>query len=252
MRRTETDLTGESDGLARRGLEILYAKPGGNGDVPDVAEHDLTGELRERYWIGQAADAGIKKTWAGVGLTMPWAIERSDLGRNRNEPGDGFRYVVRGGIGGMEGRAEWFEVTEVFEGVEAKDVEAFMRLKNGGKGYPGFDPARFVRELNFGMPGRAAQRRAADKVIAAVERKLAKSSYEGLWRPYGYGTLIVGLPLWFATYYPLDPLRVENVVDDFMTRILIGLQPYEERLRKKGGSPERGVGGLRPVGGAPG
>ena len=132
----------------------------------------------------------------------------------------------------MGGRAEWFEVTEVFEGVEAKDVEAFMRLKHGGKGYPGFDPARFVRELNFGIPRRAAQRRAADKVLAAVEKKLAKSSYEGLWRPYGYGTLIVGLPLWFSTY-PLDPLRVENVVDDFMTRVLIGLQPYAQRLRKR-------------------
>ena len=45
MRRTQTDLTGEADGLARRGLEILYAKPGRKGDVLDVTEHDLTGEL---------------------------------------------------------------------------------------------------------------------------------------------------------------------------------------------------------------
>ena len=152
----------------------------------------------------------IHRYWANVGIAIQWPIERAELGRNRNEPGDGFRYVFRSGTGGTGGRAEWFEVTEVFEGVEAKDIEAFMRLENGGEGYPDFDPQRFLRGLNLGMPRRAAQRRAADKVIAAGERKLAKSSYEGLWRPHGYGTLIVDLPLWFATY-PLDPLRVENV-----------------------------------------
>ena len=198
-------MIGETDSLARRGLEILGAKPGPKGGVVDVSEHDLTGELRERYWIRQAADAGVDvKTSMGVGFAMPLEIERAELGRTRSEPGDGFRYVFRGGIGRMGGRAEWFEVTEVFEGVEAKDIEAFMRLENGGKGYPGFDPEGFVRGLNFGIPRRAAQQRAADKVIAAVEKKLTKSSYEGLWRPYGYGTLIVGLPLWFAAY-PLDP-----------------------------------------------
>ena len=44
----------------------------------------------------------------------------------------------------MESRAEWFEVTEVFEGVEAKDVEAFMRVNNGGTAGFEFDPDRFV------------------------------------------------------------------------------------------------------------
>ena len=42
----------------------------------------------------------------------------------------------------------------------------------------------------------------------------------------------MGLPLWFAAY-PLDPLRAENVVDDFMTRVLIGLQPHARQLRKR-------------------
>ena len=89
---------------------------------------------------------------------------------NRNEPGDGFRYVMyRGGTSGMESRAEWFEVTEVFEGVEAKDVEAFMRVNNGGTAGFEFDPDRFVTGLEMGTPGRAAQRRAADKVI--VDRR---------------------------------------------------------------------------------
>ena len=222
-----------TDGLARVGLEILYARPGPKDGLVDVAERDLTGELRERYWIGKAADVGIKaKPGLSIGVALKWPIERAALGRNRNEPGDGFRYVFQSGTGGTGGRVEWFEVTEVFEGVAARDVESFMRLENGGEANSGFDPEGFMRGLNPGIPRRAAQRRAADKVIEAVERKLAKSSYAGMRRNHGYGTLIVGLPLWFATD-PLDPLRVENVIDDFMTRVHIGLEPHARRLRRK-------------------
>ena len=223
----------QDEGRAKTGLEILYVRRGTKDSAADVAERDLVAELRERYWIRQAEDAGIEpRTWATFGVSIQWRIERYELGRNRNEPGDGFRYVFRSGTGGTGGRAEWFEVTEVFEGVEAKDVNAFMRIENGGKAGFDFDPDRFVRGLDMGMPCRAAQRRAADKVIAAVEKKLSKASYEGIWRTHGYGTLIVGLPLWFATD-PADPLRVENVIDDFMTRVQIGLEPYARRLRKK-------------------
>ena len=223
----------QDEGRAKAGLEILYAKPGPKDGVGDVAERDLAGELRERYWIRQAEDAGIgSRTWSTLGFSMPWRIERHEIGRNRNEPGDGFWYVFRGGIDGTEGRAEWFEVTEVFEGVEAKGVEAFMRINNGGEAGFDFDPGTFVRGLDMGTPFRAAQRRAADKVIAAVEKKMNKASYEGMWRTHGYGTLIVGLPLWFATY-AADPLRVENVIDDFWTRVQIGLEPHARRLKKK-------------------
>ena len=224
---------GETHHLVRRGPEILYAKPSPNDNVADVAARDLPKELRERYWIGKAADAGIDaKTSTKFEVSVPWQIERADLGRNRNEPGDGFRYVFRSGTAGTGGRAEWFEVTEVFEGVDAKHVEAFMRLENGGRGYPGFDPRGFLGGLHVGMPTRAAQRRAADKVIAAVAGKLARSSYAGLWRTHGYGTLVVGLPAWCAPP-PLDPLRAENVVDDFTTRVGIGLKPYKRQLRRR-------------------
>ena len=66
----------------------------------------------------------------------------------------------------------------------------------------------------------------------AIERKLAKSSYQGMVHSHGYGTLIVGLPLWFATE-PLDPLRVENVIDDFAMRVGIGLKLQARQLRMK-------------------
>ena len=179
----------ESGTKGRQGLEILYARREAEDQLGDLAKRDIPCELRERYWIRNAEGAGIKGG-IGISISVPWWIERHELGRNRNEPGDGFRYVYRGGTSGMESRAEWFEVTEVFEGVEAKDVEAFMRVNNGGTAGFEFDPDRFVTGLEMGTPGRAAQRRAADKVIAAVEKKVSKASYEGMWRRHGYGTLI--------------------------------------------------------------
>ena len=196
-------------------MGILYLKPGSKNQLSDVKERDLTGELMERYWIQAAQHRGIgPRSFAGFELTMPWPIERHELGRTRNEPGDGFRYVFRTGSAGTEGRTEWFEVTEVFEGVEAKDIEAFMRIGNGGAAGFDFDRGGFVNGLNIGIPSRASQKRAAGKVIEAVDEKLNKPSYKGMWREHGYGTLIVGLPLLFAMQ-PANPLRVENVVDDF-------------------------------------
>lgn len=228
------ELEGREDrGQRREGLEILYLRPGQKEYLTDVAERDLTGELRERYWIKAGQDRGIgPKSFASFELTMPWPIERHELGRNRNEPGDGFRYVYRTGSAGTEGRTEWFEVTEVFEGAKAKDIEAFMRIENGSSAGFDFDPGAFVNGLNMGIPSRVSQKRAADEVIKAVEKKLNKPSYKGMWREHGYGTLIVGLPLWFAQL-PANPLRVENVIDDFYTRVLVGLTPYARRLRRK-------------------
>ena len=138
----------------------------------DVKQRDIPRELRERFWMRKAADAGIeRRTWT-VGISMPRWIERHELGRTRNEPGDGFRYVYRRGTDGAGSRAEWFEVTEEFAGVEAKDIEAFMRVNNGGTAGSDFEPDRFVTGLEMGTPGPAAQQRAADKVIAAVEKKV--------------------------------------------------------------------------------
>lgn len=216
---------------AKSGLGILYVKPNTGDSTTEVSKRDLDSELREQYWIQQAKDAANKSSSCGnFEATMQCRIERRELGRNRNQPGDGFRYVYHCGTHRTGGRAEWFEVAEIFEGVEPKDVKAFIRVNNGGEG--NFERDTFLKGLDMGTPCRAAQRRAADKVIAKVEEKMNKPSYEGLWRNHGYGTLIVGLPLWFATY-PKDPLRVENVLDDFMTRVLVGLMPYARRLRKK-------------------
>ena len=84
------------------------------------------------------------------------------------------------------------------------------------------------------------QRRAADQVIAQIERKLAKTSYHELLERYGYGTLVVGMPLWFGVP-PDDPFRVENAVDDFMTRTTLGLEEMRQRVLRRRDCPFRNV-----------
>lgn len=216
----------------RAGSEILFAKRQAKDGLDAVRARDLAGELRERYWIEAAKNVPRTTKRPLFEMSMPWRMERHEIGRTRDQPGDGFRYVFRVGPGGAESSAEWFEVTEVFEGVEPKHVEAFMRVNNGGTAGFDFDPDNFVQGLDMGMPCRAAQRRAADKVIDAVEKKLNKASYEGMWEEHGYGTLIVGLPLWFANP-PANPLRANNVIDHFGTRVTVGLESYSGQLAKK-------------------
>ena len=136
-----------SEGPVRLGLEVLYARPGPKDRLEGVAKRALTKDLRERYWIRQAAQAGIgAKSWATWEVTLPCLIERAELGRNRDEPGDGFRYVFRSGTEGTGERVEWFEVTEEFEGVKAKEIESFMRLQNGLEADAGFARKGFLAD----------------------------------------------------------------------------------------------------------
>ena len=108
-----------------------------------------------------------------------------------------------------------------------------MRAWNNIPGNPTADFNEFRGLLQKDRPPRIKQRIAADKVIEAIKRKLAKSSYQELLQRHGYGTLVVGLPLWFATP-PNDPYRAENAVDDFMARVGIGLLEIKRtELRKK-------------------
>lgn len=219
---------------AKPGLEILFAtrEPEDGLELEHLRTSALVKELRERYWVRQVKDVRDRKNPWAVSIGGVHWIERQDLGKDRNQSGDAFRYVYRLGADGIESRAEWFEVTEVFEGVKPKDIEAFMQANNGGVGDTNFDMDSFLRGLDMRIPCRRAQRRAADCVIAAVDKKVSHPPYQDMWREHGYGTLVVGLPLWFAAL-PLDPLRAENVIDDFRTRVTIGLKPYARKLKKR-------------------
>lgn len=223
---------GDTKARVRTVLEILFATREAGDGLDHVPVRDLPGVLRERYWIKLAQDVGRRRKPWPFEARMLWRIERRELGRNRHQPGDDFHYVYHVGTGGAGDVVEWFEVTEVFEGVEPKYLKAFMRVNNGGTAGFAFDPDSFIRGLNMGTPCRAAQRRAADKVVNAVEKKMNKPSYRDMWREHGYATLVVGLPLWFATP-PADPLRVNNVLDTFWTRVAAGLEPHARQLAKK-------------------
>lgn len=216
----------------RTGLEILFARRKAGDGLDDVPDRDIAGELRERFWIRKVANADRGGRLWTIAISTPRWIERQEVGRDRNQPGDGFRYLYREGTDGTESRAEWFEVTEVFERVAPKAIETFMRAVNGCSVDPAFAPNRFLGELEMGIPCRAAQRRAADRVIAAIDKKLKKASYADMWRRHGYGTLIVGLPLWFAMV-PANPTRARNVVDDFVTRVRVTLGSYKRQLKKQ-------------------
>ena len=72
-------------------------------------------------------------------------------------------------------------------------------------------------------------------MTAPIERKLAKASYQELLEKYGYGTQVVGMPLWFAVPSN-DPCRAENALDDFMTRTALGLEEV-----RRGGAEETGL-----------
>ncbi|MDD9981414.1 MAG: hypothetical protein OXU81_08680 [Gammaproteobacteria bacterium] len=225
MNGTSTGENAKSTGTAPAGFRILYATRNGGSDRESVSDHDLPNHLRERYWVDRV-DGRIRKRskrLLSVGFRLHYDIGRSGVERKRHEPGDAFLYSVGGDHSGTRGHADWIEVTERFLTVHPRDVNDFMRHHNGiPPTNRAFDPDAFLHTVNPGRPSRTAQQAGADEVIEAIEAKLTRPSYEPMLESYGYGILVVGLPLWFATL-PTDPLRPENAIDDFATRTAAGL-----------------------------
>lgn len=77
-------------------------------------------------------------------------------------------------------------------------------------------------------------------MIGQIERKLAKASYRELLARDGYGTLVVGMPLWFGVP-PDDPFRAENAVDDFAIRTKLGLEDGKRRVLRRRDCPFRTI-----------
>ena len=220
------------------GLSVLYASGAAQErDWTATADRDRTGRLREVYWARRAESKSGREPF--VKATLSWWPDRTAIGRKSDEPGDGFVYLASMAPR-VEDRFEWLEVTEVFTTVPASDIEGAMRAWNGIPDKHPVDFDEFRRALGLGRPSRVEQRRAADRTIAQIERKLAKSSYCELLETYGYGTLVLGLPLWFAVP-PDDPLRPENAIDDFMTRIALGLEDLRRRVLRRRDCPFRKI-----------
>ncbi len=204
------------------GLNVLQASEATEeAEWTTIPERDKIKRLREAYWIKQA-EAHVRTT-NFFGLDLKWECDRGDIGRRSDDPGDGFAYLATASSEGMEIGFEWFEVTEVFTTAPPEQVKAAMQAWNGLSGKEPGELEGLLADLDRGRPTRAAQRRAADCVIAQVRKKLAKSSYNELFDKYGYGTLVVGMPLWFATP-PMNLLRAENALDEFDTRTKLGLE----------------------------
>ena len=207
------------------GLNVLYANQAmeerGWAAVPD---RNKVSRLREVYWLKGVAPLGPKST---IQMRLSWRPDQGELGRRADLPGDGFAYVVKM-FPRAEASFEWFEVTEIFTTVSPAQVNAAMKARNGIASKQPVDFESFLGTLRKGRPSRVQQRKAADAVIAQAEKKLRKTSYCELMERYGYGTLVVGLPLWFAVL-PEDPWRAENALDDFYTRTSLGLNELKQR-----------------------
>ena len=223
------------------GMSVLYAREAAKErGWASIADRDKTGRLREVYWAHKAA--GKLRTGAKpfVSATLRLTADRGDIGRRRAEAGDEFVYLVETTSRRVEDRFEWLEVTEVFTTVPALRIRGAMRAWNGIADRNPVDFDEFREGLRRGRPSRMEQRKAADAVIDAVNRKLGKTSYRDLLERYGYGTLVVGMPLWFAVL-PDEPFRPENAVDDFLTRTSLGLKEVGRRTLRRRDCPFRNV-----------
>ena len=220
------------------GLSVLYAKEAANEkEWATIPDGDKAGRLREVYWA-RCAESKLGRQ-AFIRMRLNWRPDRTEIGRRRDAPGDGFIYLVDV-MPRFERRFEWLEVTEVFTTVPAPQIEGAMRAWNDIPNKRPMDFDAFRQGLPQGRPSRIEQRRAADRVIAQVERKLSKSSYHELLEKYGYGTLVVGMPLWFAVPAD-DPWRTLNALDDFITRTTLGLEDVKRRVLRRRDCPFRNV-----------
>lgn len=202
----------------------------------DVQSHDLSNYLRERYWIKQS---GPTKRWNNrkfFNVSGSTELRISDLGRKLDDPGDAFYELFLSTSRHTIHLRTWFEVTEVFLPEQAKMVNRFIREYNGLLGKGEIDAAEFLKSLDFGSPNSRLQCDMADRVIAAIEKKSKKGSYKPLVRDYGRGQLIVGLPLWFATF-PSNPTIPSNVHKDFATRLQFAFKEIENSVLRTNWCP---------------
>ena len=193
----------------------------------DVPYRDRVKHLRERFWIKQSGPAkrwNNRKFFNFDGLTE---LRISDLGRKLDDPGDAFYWLFLSTHRHIIHLRTWFEVTEVFLPEHAKMVNRFIREYNGLRGKGEIDADEFLKTLDLGPPDPRMQKEMADRVIAAIVKKAEKGrekgSYKSLVGDYGRGQLIVGLPLWFATF-PSDPTDPSMILKDFFMRLGLGFE----------------------------
>ena len=220
------------------GLSVLYTQEATKEDGwTEIPDRDKVGRLREVYWAKSAMSYLGGKSFVKFNLTR--RTDRTSFGRKADHPGDEFVHLMEM-FPESGNRFEWIEVTEVFTTVHPMQINDAMKAWNG---IPNKRPVNFYEfrnSLDMGRPARVEQRKASDKTIRQIENKLVRQSYHELLEKYGYGTLVVGLPLWFATF-PDDPWRVKNALDDFFTRTMLGVEDLEQKILRRRDCPFRQI-----------
>ena len=206
----------------------------------DVPYRDRVKHLRERFWIKQS---DFTKRWKNRKLIKfggSTELRISDLGRKLDDPGDAFYWLFLSTHRHIINLRTWFEVTEVFLPEHAPKVNRFIREYNGLRGKGEIDADEFLKTLDLGPPDSRMQRDMADSVIAAIKKKAEKGrkggSYSALVRDYGRGQLIVGLPLWFASF-PSDPTDPSMVLKDFLMRLNLGFEAIKHPVLRANWCP---------------
>lgn len=209
-------------------------------NLQDVPHRDIPKYLRERHWIKQWQITSRWKNHRFINIGVCTQLRHADLGRKLDDPGDAFyelflfthRHIIH--------LCTWLEVTEVFLPGQAKMVNRFNRKHSGLRGKGNIDADEFLKSLNLGSPDVCTQREMVDNVITAIEKKVKKGreegSYKSLARDYGRGQLIVGLPLWFATY-PSNPMDPSTVLTDFSIRLKLALKEIKHSVLRTNWCP---------------
>lgn len=195
----------------------------------------------ERYWIQKIAGIGhVKITASGLSMSLP--LPRSLLPSNDssdgnvNTQGDGIYFVFNGHpkelFTGL-GHVEWFEVIEVYHDpiAEARDIQSIRRLENGYEpSYSDFDPERFRVGLSNKMtaPNQDTQCEVIDKILGAIKKKL-DTDYQKTCQKFGYGTLIIGIPLLFVMCNH-SSTNAESQEDNFIKILSEVIAPLNEKI----------------------
>ncbi len=209
------------------GLGVLYAeKASKEKGWEKIRDREKAKRLREVYWVEHAKGL-LQEKKSFLEMNLDCRIDHEEIGRKIDDPGDDFIYKMKIATG-TESGLEWVEVTEVFTTAPPEKIEGAMKVLNGIESNRTVDLEEFLKGLRRGIPSRAQQRAAADKVMAVIEKKIRKTSYDEVVEKYGYGTLVVGLPLWFAAP-PADPFRAENSLDNFMVRTAMGIEEIRQK-----------------------
>ena len=206
----------------------------------DVPYRDRAKHLRERFWIKQSGPTARWNNRKAFNFSGSTELRISDLGRKLDDPGDAFYELFLSTHRSIVHLRTWFEVTEVFLPEYAQKVKLLIQKYNGLRGKGNIDADEFLKSLNLGRPDVCTQLEMVDRVITAIKKKAKKGreegSYKSLVRNYGRGQLIVGLPLWFATY-PSDLMDPSSALTDFSIRLKLALMDIKHSVLRTNWCP---------------